>query len=63
MGILEGKKAVILGASSGFGAVTCKALAHCGVHIYGVHLDRKATMPSVNSLIYDLKDQNVDLKK
>ena len=53
--------ALILGSSSGFGAVTCKALAHCGVHIYGVHLDRKATMPSVNSLIYDLKDQNVEV--
>ncbi len=33
--------AVILGASSGFGAAACRELASCGVNIYGVHLDRK----------------------
>ena len=36
--------AVILGASSGLGAATCRELASHGVNIYGVHLDRRATM-------------------
>jgi hypothetical protein len=40
--------AVILGASSGFGAATCRELASRGINIYGVHLDRRATMNSVN---------------
>jgi len=50
---LKGKSALVLGVSSGFGAATAKALARTGVHIYGVHLDRKASMPAVE----DLKSQ------
>ena len=53
--------AVILGASSGFGAAACRELASCGINNYGVHLDRKTTMNSVNSLVCDMKDQNVDV--
>ena len=53
--------AVILGASSGFGAAACRELASRGVNIYGIHLDRKSTMDSVNSLVDDLKDENVDV--
>ena len=53
--------AVILGASSGFGAATCRELASYGINIYGVHLDRKTTMNAVNSLVGDLKDKNVDV--
>ena len=37
--------ALILGASSGFGAASARALAAAGYNIVGVHLDRKATMP------------------
>ena len=33
--------ALILGASSGFGAATSRALARAGLDIFGVHLDRK----------------------
>ena len=51
--------AVILGASSGFGAATCRELASHGVNIYGIHLDRKTTMTSVSSLVDDLKGENV----
>ena len=53
--------AVILGASSGFGAAVCHELASCGINIYGVHLDRKTTMNSVNSLVNNLKNKNVEV--
>jgi enoyl-[acyl-carrier protein] reductase III len=41
--------ALILGASSGFGAAAGKALAEAGLDIFGVHLDRRATMPVVDA--------------
>jgi NAD(P)-dependent dehydrogenase (short-subunit alcohol dehydrogenase family) len=37
--------ALILGASSGFGAAAAIELARCGMDIFGVHLDRRATLP------------------
>ncbi len=42
--------ALILGASSGFGAATAKALARAGYSIVGVHLDRRGTMPLVEDI-------------
>ncbi len=54
--------ALILGSSSGFGAAACRELASCGVNIYGIHLDRRAAMDSVNVLIEDLKNNNVEVK-
>lgn len=36
--------ALVLGASSGFGEATVLALAGAGMDIFGVHLDRKATL-------------------
>ncbi len=36
--------ALILGASSGFGAATALALADDGFNIFGVHLDRRSTL-------------------
>ena len=51
--------ALILGASSGFGAATCRELAGRGVHIYGIHLDRKAGMDRVSKLVNDLKKEEV----
>jgi len=39
--------ALILGASSGFGEATALALAGAGLHVFGVHLDRKATLGNV----------------
>jgi enoyl-[acyl-carrier protein] reductase III len=47
--------AVVLGASSGFGAATALELARHGMNIFGVHLDRQATMPAVQNLIKDIK--------
>lgn len=47
--------ALILGASSGFGAATSRTLAKAGFNIIGVHLDRKATMPAVEAVIADIE--------
>jgi enoyl-[acyl-carrier protein] reductase III len=46
--------ALILGASSGFGAAASRALAADGYSIFGVHLDRRAGMPQVDELRRDL---------
>ncbi len=53
---LEGKWALILGASSGFGAACAQSLAKAGMHICGVHLDRKATMENVEKVISHVKE-------
>ncbi|MDR3625527.1 MAG: SDR family oxidoreductase [Ignavibacteriaceae bacterium] len=42
--------AVILGASSGFGGATAIKLAEDGYNIFGIHLDRQATMPNVEEI-------------
>ena len=47
---LKNQWALILGASSGFGASVALELARQGMHILGVHLDRKATMVNVERL-------------
>jgi enoyl-[acyl-carrier protein] reductase III len=39
--------ALILGASSGFGEATAIELAKAGMNIFGVHLDRRETLPHV----------------
>jgi len=48
--------ALILGASSGFGAAAAVAFARAGVDIIGVHLDRRATMPTVERIIADVRE-------
>lgn len=45
------KYALILGSSSGFGAAAAIRLAQEGYDIFGVHLDRRATMPKVEEII------------
>src|ERR1700687_2462167 len=47
--------ALVLGASSGFGAATSLALARAGLDIFGVHLDRKSTLPNAERLAADIK--------
>lgn len=54
------KWALILGASSGFGAAAAKAFADDGVSIIGVHLDRAATMENVKNLVDYIKSKGVE---
>lgn len=42
--------ALVLGASSGFGEACAIALAKAGWNIFGVHLDRKVTLPNVDRI-------------
>ena len=56
---LRGAWALILGASSGFGAATARALARKGMNIFGVHLDRKAALPQVEALVEELRGLGV----
>jgi enoyl-[acyl-carrier protein] reductase III len=37
--------ALVLGASSGFGAAAAIELARAGMHVFGVHMDRRDTLP------------------
>jgi NAD(P)-dependent dehydrogenase (short-subunit alcohol dehydrogenase family) len=47
--------ALILGASSGFGEATSLALAKSGLNIFGVHLDRRATLPNVQRIMHEIE--------
>jgi enoyl-[acyl-carrier-protein] reductase (NADH) len=50
---------LILGSSSGFGAAIARALAGDGFHIFGVHLDRRGTLPQVQQVVADCESQGV----
>jgi enoyl-[acyl-carrier protein] reductase III len=52
---LRGRWALILGASSGFGAATARALAAAGMNIAGVHLDLRATLPAAKGVVADVE--------
>jgi len=54
---LEGAWALILGAASGFGEAVSLELAGLGMHILGVHLDRKSTMANVDRIVEAIKNQ------
>jgi len=43
--------ALVLGASSGFGASACLHYARAGMNIVGVHLDRRGTVENANQLV------------
>lgn len=47
--------ALILGSSSGFGEAISIEFAKAGYNIFGVHLDRKNTMPNVGKIIKSIK--------
>jgi enoyl-[acyl-carrier protein] reductase III len=46
--------ALVLGASSGFGEACAIALATAGWHVFGVHLDRKATQGNVDRILGEI---------
>jgi len=52
---LEGRWALVLGASSGFGAATARAMAEAGMNVFGVHLDTKATLPRARQVVADVE--------
>lgn len=52
---LEGKWALILGASSGFGAATARALARAGMNIFGIHLDPRRSIHRVREVVTDIE--------
>lgn len=52
---LEGRWALVLGASSGFGAATSRALAQAGMNIFGVHLDPRSRLPRAKEVVADIE--------
>ena len=52
---LRGRWALILGASSGFGAAAARALATAGMNIAGVHLDLRGTLPAAKAVIAEIE--------
>ncbi|OPZ81083.1 MAG: Enoyl-(acyl-carrier-protein) reductase (NADPH) FabL [bacterium ADurb.Bin429] len=58
----QGHWALILGASSGFGAAIAREFAHQGYHIAGVHLDRRATMGEVEAVLADIRAAGVEAR-
>jgi NAD(P)-dependent dehydrogenase (short-subunit alcohol dehydrogenase family) len=51
----EGRWALILGASSGFGEACARGLVEAGYNIFGVHLDRRAGLEHVRDLKAELE--------
>jgi enoyl-[acyl-carrier protein] reductase III len=51
--------ALVLGASSGFGEAASRALARAGMGIFGVHLDRKATLGNVERIEREIQTAGV----
>lgn len=47
--------ALILGASSGFGEAAALELAKSGLNIFGVHLDRRATLANADRIAEEIK--------
>src|SRR5260370_7545381 len=55
------KSALILGASSGFGEAVALELAGIGYNIYGVHLDRRETLPHAQEVQQKIREAGRDV--
>jgi enoyl-[acyl-carrier protein] reductase III len=53
------KWALVLGASSGFGEAAALALARAGRNVFGIHLDRRATLPNVERIMGEIEKAGV----
>ncbi len=51
----DGSWALVLGASSGFGEAACLNFAEAGLNIFGVHLDRKATIENAERIQAEIR--------
>ncbi len=58
----EGRWALILGASSGFGEACARSLAKAGYNIFGVHLDRRAGLEHVAEIVSDIESMDRKVK-
>lgn len=54
--------ALILGSSSGFGEAAARAFAAEGYNVYGVHLDRKSTLPHVEEVVSDIRAEGREVE-
>ncbi len=52
---MERRWLLVLGASSGFGAATCRAFAGAGYDVFGVHLDRRSTIAKAHAVVADVE--------
>lgn len=50
--------ALILGASSGFGAAVALELARTGMNIFGVHMDRRETLPLADEVKNNIREMS-----
>src|SRR4030067_2727022 len=53
---LRDRWALILGASSGMGAAPALELARNGMHIFGVHLDLRSTLPNAQRVVAQIQE-------
>ena len=52
---------LIVGSSSGFGAAVSLELARSGLNIFGVHFDRRQSMPQVEQVIARIRETGRDV--
>lgn len=57
---LKGHWALVLGASSGFGAATALELSRHGMNVFGVHLDLRSTLPNAERIVGEIKSTGND---